>query len=142
MRDVWAEAAETGLTVIIASHVVSELERLCDWLIVLNGGLVQIAGPVDDLLAGHRLLTVPRHTPDPELPGTPIHRTDSDRHSTVLIRTDAARASASSRPEWQAEPVGFEGLALAYLQRPPATAAIDNPAPAATRPGPSTKAVC
>jgi ABC-2 type transport system ATP-binding protein len=38
MRDVMAAAADTGLIVLIASHVVSELERLCDWLIVLTGG--------------------------------------------------------------------------------------------------------
>ena len=55
MREVTAAAAETGLTVIISSHVVSELERLCDWLIVLAGGHVQVAGPTDDLIAQHRM---------------------------------------------------------------------------------------
>ena len=39
---------------IIASHVIAELERLCDWLLVLTGGWLQLAGPVDDLLAGTR----------------------------------------------------------------------------------------
>ena len=38
MRDVMAAAAGAGLTVVIASHVISELERLCDWLLVLTGG--------------------------------------------------------------------------------------------------------
>jgi len=55
MREVTAAAAETGLTVIISSHVVSELERLCDWLIVLAGGRVQVAGPADELIAEHGL---------------------------------------------------------------------------------------
>ena len=63
MRDVMASAADTGLTVLISSHVVSELERFCDWLIVLTGGHVQLAGPADDLLAAHRLLTVPARDP-------------------------------------------------------------------------------
>ena len=97
MRDVMAAAADTGLTVLIASHVVSELERLCDWLIVLADGHVQLAGPVDDLLAAHQLLTVPRATPDAELPGTAIHRTDSDRHSTVLVRADPAQLAAQAQ---------------------------------------------
>src|SRR5580658_3105785 len=87
-REVTAAAAETGLTVLIASHVVSELERLCDWLIVLTGGRVQLAGATDDLIAAHPLLTVPRATPDAELPGLVIQRTDSDRHSTVLVCAD------------------------------------------------------
>ena len=120
MRDVMAATADTGLTVLIASHVVSELERLCDWLIVLTAGHVQLAGPVDDLLAAHSLLTVPRATRDAELPGRCIHRTDSDRHSTALIRADPAGLAALEHPGWQADPVGFEQLVLAYLQRPPA----------------------
>jgi ABC-2 type transport system ATP-binding protein len=141
MRDVMAEAAGTGLTVLIASHVVSELERLCDWLIILTGGHVQLAGPADDLIAAHRLLTVPRATPDAELPGLPIHRTDSDRHSTAVVRTDPARLAAQEHPGWRADPVGFEQLIMAYLQRPAQVAAADNPAQAAARPGPTSKAV-
>ena len=141
MREVMAAAAGTGLTVIIASHVVSELERFCDWLIVLTGGHVQLAGPADNLIAAHRLLTVPRATTDAELPGLPVHRTDSDRHSTVLVRADPGRLAAQDRPGWQADPVGFEQLVLAYLQRPSKSAAKNDAAQAAARPGPSTKAV-
>jgi ABC-2 type transport system ATP-binding protein len=141
MREVMTVAAGTGLTVLIASHVVSELERLCDWLIVLTGGHVQLAGPADDLIAAHRLLTVPRATPDAELPGLVMHRTDSDRHATVLVRADPAQLAAQQRPGWQADPVGFEQLIMAYLQRPPTTAATDDTAGAAARPGPATKAV-
>jgi ABC-2 type transport system ATP-binding protein len=140
MREVMAAAAEVGLTVLIASHVVSELERLCDWLIVLTGGQVQLAGPTDDLIAAHQLLTVPRATADAELPGLIIHRTDSDRHSTVLVRADPGRPAAQQRPGWQADPVGFEQLVMAYLQRP-SKAAKDDSAQAAARPGPTTKAV-
>jgi ABC-2 type transport system ATP-binding protein len=140
MREVIAAAAGTGLTVLIASHVVSELERLCDWLIVLTGGHVQLAGPADDLIAAHQLLTVPRATPDAELPGVTIHRTDSDRHSTVLVRADPVRLAVQQRPGWRADPVGFEQLVMAYLQRPPQAAARDDTAQAA-RPGPTTKAV-
>jgi len=140
MREVMGAAAESDLTVLISSHVVSELERFCDWLIVLIGGQVQLAGPTDDLLAAHRLVTA-----DAELPGL-IHRTDSDRHSTALVRTDPFRPGATDRPGWQADPVGFEQLVMAYLQRPPNataqnSAAQDDATRAAARPGPTTKAV-
>ena len=141
MRDVMASAADSTLTFLISSHVVSELERFCDWLIVLAGGHVQLAGPADDLLAAHRLLTVPRATPDGELPGRVIHRTDSDRHSTALVRADPARLAAHGQPAWQADPVSFEQLVMGYLQRPSTAANTGNPAPAAEGPGPSTKAV-
>jgi ABC-2 type transport system ATP-binding protein len=119
MQDVMAAAADGGLTVVIASHVIAELERLCDWLLVLNAGRLQLAGPVDDLLAGHALLTVPRQTPNADLPGKVISRADSDRHSTVLMAGGGALTAAAVRPGWQAEPVGFEQLVLAYLRRPP-----------------------
>jgi ABC-2 type transport system ATP-binding protein len=138
MRDVMVSAADADLTFLISSHVVSELERFCDWLIVLSGGHVQLAGPSDDLLAAHRLLTIPRATPDAELPGELVHRTDSDRHSTVLVRAEPVQLVVQGRTGWQVDPVSFEELIMAYLQRP-ATGAT--PAPAAGRPEPSTKAV-
>ncbi len=141
MREVMAAAADTGLTVIIASHVVSELERLCDWLIVLTGGQVRVAGPADDLLEAHRLVTVPRATGDAELPGLLIHRADSDRHSTAVVRADPARLAAQQRPGWQVGPVGFEQLVMAYLQRRTTVTIPGDRAPAAQRPGPATKAV-
>src|ERR1700729_2047563 len=141
MRDVMALAADNALTFLISSHVVSELERFCDWLIVLAHGHVQLAGPADDLLAAHRLLTVPRATPDTELPGLIIHRSDSDRHSTALVRTDPVRLAVQGQAGWQADPVSFEQLVMGYLQRPATGATTDDPAPAAQRSGPSTKAV-
>jgi len=140
MRGVMAQVAGGGPTVIIASHVVSELERLCDWLVVLIRGRVQLAGPVDDLLAGHQLLTVPRATADADLPGIPVHRTDSDRHATVLVRSDPAEQAALPHPGWQAEPVGFEQLVLAYLQRPAGALVIPDSSRAEARPGPAPKA--
>ncbi len=139
MREVMAQVAGGGPTVIIASHVVSELERLCDWLVILTHGHVQLAGPVDDLLAGHQLLTVPRATSDADLPGVPIHRSDSDRHSSVLLRTGPAPLAAWPHPDWQAGSVSFEQLVMAYLQRPFRAAGSGNPAQGAQPPGPTTK---
>jgi len=119
MRDVMGAAVGSGLTVVIASHVISELERLCDHLLVLAGGRLQLAGPVDDLLAAHHLLTVPRSVPDTGLPGTVINRTDSDRHSTALVAAGLGQLADAERPGWRADPVSFDQLVLAYLQRPP-----------------------
>jgi ABC-2 type transport system ATP-binding protein len=125
---VLAAAAGTATTVIISSHVIGELERFCDWLIVLARGHIQLAGPADGLLAAHRLLTIPRATPDAELPGRIIHRSDSDRHSTVLIRTGPIRLAAEAHAGWHTEPVGFEQLVLAYLRRSSGAARTANPA--------------
>jgi ABC-2 type transport system ATP-binding protein len=141
MRDVMAAAADSGLTVIIASHVISELERLCDWLLVLAGGRLQLAGPVDDLLAAHHLLTVPRPVPDAGLPGTVVSRTDSDRHSTALVAADLGQLAQAERPGWRADPVSFDQLVLSYLQRPPVTGSADGNGQPGGRPGPARSAV-
>ncbi len=128
MQDVMAAVADSGLTVLIASHVIAELERLCDWLLVLNGGRLQVAGPVDGLLAGHALVTVPRQTPDADLPGAVISRTDSDRHSAILVAADEPAVTAAWQPGWHAEPIGFEQLVLAYLRRAPVAVPAGRPA--------------
>jgi ABC-2 type transport system ATP-binding protein len=127
MREVMVAAVGTGLTVIMSSHVVCELERFCDWLVVLAHGHVQLAGPADDLIAAHWLLTIPRATPDAELPGRVIHRSDSDRHSAALVRIDPVRLAVEARAGWQAEPVGFEQLVMAYLQRSSGAARTGKP---------------
>jgi ABC-2 type transport system ATP-binding protein len=139
MREVMAQVADGDLTVIIASHVVSELERFCDFLVVLTHGHVQLAGPVDGLLEEHQILTVPRATPDAGLPGTIIHRDDSDRHSSVLLRTSPATPAAHAHPDWRTETVGVEELVMAYLQRPARSAKSRYTAPGSQPSGPTTK---
>ncbi len=139
MREVMAQVADGDLTVIIASHVVSELERFCDFLVVLTHGHVQLAGPVDGLLGEHQMLTVPRATPDADLPGTIIHRDDSDRHSSVLLRTSPATPAIQAHPDWRIETVGVEELVMAYLQRPAKGAKSRYPAQGSQPSGPTTK---
>jgi ABC-2 type transport system ATP-binding protein len=123
MGGLMAAVADRALTVIISSHVVTELERVCDWVIVLAGGTVRAAGPVDELIAGHRLLTGPRTAPHEGVPGV-VHRADSDRHCTLIVRVDPRDPAV--HPAWQARPVGFEQLVLAYLQGPPAAPPPDD----------------
>ena len=103
MREVMASAADTGLTVLIASHVVSELERLCDWLIVLirrtRAARRADRRPDRRAPAAHR---PPRDPGRGASRDSLIHRIDSDRHSTVLVRTDLAgwrcRGTPAGRP--------------------------------------------
>jgi ABC-2 type transport system ATP-binding protein len=57
MDDLTGAARDTGMSVVLSSHLVSDLDRVCDWLIVLNGGQVRAAGPLRGLLAAHPGLT-------------------------------------------------------------------------------------
>jgi ABC-2 type transport system ATP-binding protein len=115
-----AVAAE-GLTVLLSSHVVAELERVCDHLILLRDGRVRLAADIDDLLAGHRLLVGPR-CPDDELAAIPglLRATSGARHTNLLVRTNG---TAAPHPRWQAHEVSLEELVLAYLEQPEPAAA-------------------
>ena len=102
-----------GLSVLHSSHLVSDVERVCDHLIVLVASRVRVAGEVGELLAGHRLLTGPGTAPVPSGPQVvAVHRTD--QLTTVLVRSDA-RVDAG--PAWTAGPVGLEDLVLGYMSR-------------------------
>jgi len=59
MATVMAAMADDGVSVLLSSHALAELERVADYLVLLSGGMVQLDGEVEELLACHRVLTVP-----------------------------------------------------------------------------------
>jgi len=124
MATVLTAAADDGVSVLLSSHVLAELERVADYLILLSRGRVQVAGEVDDLLAGHRMLTGPTAEADQysERPVVHVRRGAAQAH--LLVR---ATADGPVPPGWEAHPVGLEELALAYL-REPGAAALPGPA--------------
>src|SRR5690348_4526611 len=124
MATVLAAADDDGVSVVLSSHVLAELERVADYLILLSRSRVQVAGEVEDLLAAHRLLTGPAAGAG-RYAGRPVvqaRRAGAQAH--LLVR---APAGDPVPPGWEARPVGLEELALAYL-REPAAAAPPGPA--------------
>ena len=55
MATVITAVAADGVSVLLSSHVLAELERVADYLILLSRGQVQLAGKASDLLASHHL---------------------------------------------------------------------------------------
>jgi ABC-2 type transport system ATP-binding protein len=118
-------AADDGVSVVLSSHVLTELERVADYLILLARGRVQLAGEVEDLLASHHALTGPATEADRLAKRLSVVHASRDEAQTRLL----ARAGADDPvpPGWQAHPVSLEELALAYL-REPGAAALPGPA--------------
>jgi ABC-2 type transport system ATP-binding protein len=114
LRDLMETVAEQQVSVVLSTHLVSDLERVCDYLIVLVGSRVQIAGPVEDLLATHHLLSGPRRDPA-SLPGgiTVISASHTDVQSTLLVRTSGPVFD----PAWTVSAVSMEDLVLAYMSQ-------------------------
>ena len=115
LQDLMEAVAELELSVVLSSHLVSDLERTCDHLIVLVGSRVQVADDVEHLLATHHRLTGPRRDPATLPAGQEvISATHTDRQSTLLIRTEAPIHD----PAWAVSQVSLEDLVLAYMSRP------------------------
>jgi ABC-2 type transport system ATP-binding protein len=119
MATVLTAAVDDGVSVLLSSHVLAELERVADYLILLSRGRVQVTGGVDALLASHRLLTGPAAEADryAERPVVHVRRGAAQAH--LLVR---AAAEDPVPPRWEAHPVGLEELAMAYLREPDAAA--------------------
>jgi ABC-2 type transport system ATP-binding protein len=112
LQDLMEAVAEHELSVVLSSHLVSDLERVCDHLIVLVASRVQLAGDIDALLAAHHRLTGARRDPA-TLPADQhvIAASHTDRQTTLLVRTDAPIHD----PAWTVGRLGLEDLVLAYM---------------------------
>jgi ABC-2 type transport system ATP-binding protein len=125
MATVLTAMADDGVSVLLSSHALAELERVADYLILLSQGHVQVAGEVDDLLASHRMLTGPAAGADRyDERLRVVHARRAQAQAHLLVR---ATADDPVPPGWEAHPVSLEELALAYL-REPGAAALPGPA--------------
>jgi ABC-2 type transport system ATP-binding protein len=124
LQDLMEAVAEHELSVVLSSHLVSDLERVCDHLIVLVASRAQLAGDLDTLLATHHRLTGARRDPA-SLPADQhvISASHTERQTTLLVRTD----SAIHDPAWTVGRLSLEDLVLAYMGQ---TAADGNGRPA------------
>ncbi|MFF5487695.1 ATP-binding cassette domain-containing protein [Streptomyces virginiae] len=106
--------AEHGTTVVLSSHLVSDLERVCDHLISLVASRVQLSGDVDDLLATHFRLTTARREAATLPHGMEVVlETHTERQSTFIVRSD----QAVQDPSWVLEPLNLEDLVLTYMSQ-------------------------
>jgi ABC-2 type transport system ATP-binding protein len=109
--------AEEGTTVILSSHLLSDMERVCDYLIVLSSAHVQVLGTTEALLATHKRLIGPASDPHAPILGVAqvVQASYTDRQATLLVRTDGP-----IHPAYTTHDVTLEDLVLAYLAEPSA----------------------
>ncbi|MFD8573150.1 ABC transporter ATP-binding protein [Streptomyces sp. NPDC059639] len=123
MGTLMADAAEHGTTVLMSSHIVSELADACDHLLLLGSGRIRLGGGIDDLLGAHSLVTGRG-----DLSGhTVIESRASGRGVTALIRRDGPVGDG-----WQVQEPSLEELLLAHLRSPDAPALLTPSTAAAT----------
>jgi ABC-2 type transport system ATP-binding protein len=104
--------AAGGLTVVLSSHLVADVERVCDHLMLLSGSRVQLCGEIEDLLTEHRVLVGPRKdTTAIERDHRVVQTVRSARQTTMVVRLNGPVAD----PDWEASEVSLEDLVLAYM---------------------------
>jgi ABC-2 type transport system ATP-binding protein len=114
LQGLMAFIAEHGANAILSSHLVSDLERVCDYVIVLVASRVRVAGEVEDLLASHYRLIGPRRDPADLPPGAVvIEESHTDRQSTLIVRS----AVPIEDPSFDVEQLTLEDLVLAYMSQ-------------------------
>jgi ABC-2 type transport system ATP-binding protein len=116
---------DDGVSVVLSSHVLTELERVADYLILVSRGRLQVAGEVEALVAHSRVLTGPAAEADrfAARDGV-VHAWRSGAHAHVLIRTNGGNGNGNDPvpPGWAERAVTLEELTLAYLRQPGAVA--------------------
>jgi ABC-2 type transport system ATP-binding protein len=115
LQDLMEVVAVHGVSIVLSSHLVADLERVCDFLVVLTASHVQLAGEVSDLLASHHRLSGPRL--DGTLPSSfeVIEETHTDKQSVLLVRSDGPLRFLD--PAWNVKPVTMDDLVLAYMRQ-------------------------
>jgi ABC-2 type transport system ATP-binding protein len=110
-----AEAvAGGGLTVVMSSHLVVDLERVCDHLIQLSESRVQLCGDLDDLLASHTMLVGPsKDTGAIERAHTVVQVSRTPRQARLLLRLNGPLTD----PAFEASDVSLEELVLGYMSQ-------------------------
>jgi ABC-2 type transport system ATP-binding protein len=104
--------AADGLTVLLSSHIISDLERVCDYLIILSAARVQLAGDIEEIVRTHKRLVGPRTDPTAV---ASLHNVVEARHTprqtSLLVRVNGHLFD----PSWEQQDVTLEDVVLAYL---------------------------
>ncbi len=114
LRTLLDATVESGLTVLLSSHIIGDLERVCDYLIILSASHVQLVGDIQEIARTHKRLIGPRQDVDAIASAhTVIETSHTERQTTLLVRTNGPLFD----PSWEIQEVSLEDIVLAYLSK-------------------------
>jgi ABC-2 type transport system ATP-binding protein len=118
LRTLMEATAEGGLTVLLSSHIIADLERVCDYLIILSASHVQLSAEIEEIVRTHKLLVGPRADPAAIASiHNVVEASHTTRQTTLLVRLNGAIFD----PSWEVRDVSLEDIVLAYLGQPSAS---------------------
>jgi ABC-type multidrug transport system ATPase subunit len=114
LRTLMDAVAESRMTVLLSSHIISDLERVCDYLIILSASRVQIAGDIQEIAQTHkRLVGLRQDEAAVASVHTVVEASHTARQTTLLVRTHGPILD----PSWEVQEVSLEDIVLAYLSQ-------------------------
>jgi ABC-2 type transport system ATP-binding protein len=114
LRTLMDAVAESGLTVLLSSHIIGDLERVGDYLVILSASHVQLAGDMQEMAKEHKRLIGPRQDEAAVASvHTVIEASHTDRQTTLLVRANGPLFD----PSWEVHEVSMEDIVLAYLSQ-------------------------
>jgi ABC-2 type transport system ATP-binding protein len=114
MASVMTAMADDGISVVLSSHLLAELERVADHLVLIANGRVRVDGPIDELVAAHRLVTSPTTDVSAKIDWEVIESSSTGTQTHRLVRLSSPAVPMPPDSEWR--PVGIEELTLAYFR--------------------------
>jgi len=112
MQSVLEAVTERELTVVLSSHILADLERVCDHLVILATGRTQLVGSIEEIVASHRLLTGPRDAAgEVERMHEVVRESHAERQTTLLVRANGHVYDS----QWTVHDLDLEEIVLAYL---------------------------
>jgi ABC-2 type transport system ATP-binding protein len=116
LRTLMDAQLETGVTLLLSSHIIGDLERVCDYLIILSASHVQLAGDIQEITRTHQRLIGPRAEVEAAAGGQMIiEASHTARQTTLLARTDTPIQEPVGAASWAVEEASLEDIVLAYL---------------------------
>jgi len=112
LNSVMEAVAERAMTVVLSSHIVTDLERVCDHVVILSDSRPLLIGAIDDVVASHRLLTGPRADAAEVIRVHDVIRaTHTKRQTSLVVRANGHVYDAA----WELHEIDLEEIVLAYL---------------------------
>jgi ABC-2 type transport system ATP-binding protein len=118
LATVMTAMADDGVSVLLSSHALADLDRVADFLVVLSGGELRLVGETDDLLGCHRVLTGPVAEADSYAGQFHVVQDRRGGAQAHLLARAPEPGAWPARAGWEAHQVGLEELVLAYLRAP------------------------
>lgn len=122
LRTLVEAATERGITTLLSSHIIADLEHACDYLIILSASRVQLTGDLAAIKQSHRLFVGPRSDTAQINALRAVWEVIGEHHdqqrTTLLVSAHPSQQLAPLPTGWRSDDAPLEEIVLAYLGRP------------------------